>query len=154
MGPRHPLSQKQVEELRKSPHVRFVNANILSFTGEFKEHVYNERQRGVPFREILCKAGIDPDLMGPRRIRNLSSSINEQGRRGVGFSDIVQKNPLPEDKRAAKTIEEKVARLQHELAFVKQEVEYLKKIYLADREAQQGCDSKHRRKSNSKSSGT
>jgi hypothetical protein len=49
-------------------------------------------------------------------------------------------------------MEEKVARLQHELAYVKQEVEYLKKIYLADREAQQGCDSKPHRKSNFKSS--
>lgn len=154
MGSRHPLSQKQVDELRKSPHVRLVNANILSFTAEFKEHVYEERQRGVPFREILSKAGIDPDLMGSRRIRNLSSSINEQGRRGVGFSDIVKKAPLPAEKKKAKTIEDKVARLQHELAYVKQEVEYLKKIYLADREAQQGCNSKHRRKSNSKLSET
>jgi|GEM_PF-177722 len=154
MGQRQPLSQKQVEGLRKSPHVRYVNANILSFTAEFKEHAYKERQRGIPFREILSNAGIDPDLVGKKRIESFSSSINEQGRRGVGFSDIIQKKPLPEDKKAAKTTEEKVARLQHELAFVKQEVEYLKKIYLADREAQQGCDSKHRRKSNSKSFGT
>lgn len=154
MAQRHPLSQKQIEGLRKSPHVRFVNAYILSFTGEFKEHVYNERQRGVPFREILIGAGIDPDLMDSRRIRNLSSSIHGQGKRGTGFSDILQKKPLPDDKKAAKTTEEKVARLQHELAFVKQEVEYLKKIYLADREVQQGCDSKHRRKSNFKSSET
>jgi len=151
---RHPLSQKQIEVLCKSPHVRFVNAHILSFTAEFKEYVYKERQRGVPFREILSEAGIDPDLMGSRRIRNLSSSINEQGRRGVGFSDICKKTPLPAEKKAAKTIEDKVARLQHELAYVTQEVEYLKKIYLADRKAQQVCDSKRRRKSNSKSSET
>lgn len=134
MGQRHPLSEEQVRGLRKNPHVRMVNANILSFTAEFKEFAYNERQKGVPMRDILANAGIDPDLMGARRIRNFSSAINTQGRRGVGFSDIVKKAPLPEEKKRAKTIEEKVSRLQHELGYVKQEVEYLKKVCFASKE--------------------
>lgn len=152
MVKRHPLSKEQVEELSKSPHVRKVNANIVSFTAEFKEYVYKKRQLGMPFADILSKAGIDPDLLGKRGIRNLTASVNSQGKRGVGFSDIIKKVPLPDEKRKAKTIEEKVARLQHEVAYTKQEVEYLKKIYLADREEQRICDSKLLRKSNSKSS--
>lgn len=153
MSQRHPLNSRQIEELRKSPHVRKVNANILSFTAEFKEYVYKKRQLGVPFAEILSEAGIDPELLGKRGIRNLSASINEQGNRGVGFSDIVKKAPLPAEKKKTKTIEDKVARLQHEVAYMKQELEYLKKIYLSDREARRVCDSKLLRKSNSKSSG-
>ena len=76
----------------------------------------------------MTEAGIDPELLGAKRMRNLSSALNSQGRRGCGFSDIVKKTSLPPEKAAARTTEEKVAKLQHELAYVRQEVEYLKKF--------------------------
>lgn len=151
---KQPLSQRQIKELQKSPHVRLANENMLSFTAEFKEYAYNERQRGVPIREILINSGIDPDLMGKRRIHNFLVSLREQGGRGTGFSDILKKAALPIDKRAAKTIDDKVARLQSEFSHVKQDLEHLKKMFLEDREAQQKSKPKCSSHTDSKSSET
>ena len=42
--------------------------------------------------------------------------------------------------------EEKICRLEHELAYVKQEVEFLKKLQMANMEAKKSWESKHRQK--------
>ena len=44
------------------------------------------------------------------------------------------------------TLAARVKDLEHELAYTRQEVEFLKKIHLADLEARKSWESKHRRK--------
>lgn len=145
---RHPLSQTQIEGLRKSPHVEYVTEKTVSFTAAFKEHAHREIQAGKPLYKILKEAGIAPELLG-KRLNSLRTNLKRQGERNGVFTDIHHKNISAE---APRTNEDKIARLEHELAYTKQEVEFLKKIYLADREAQKSCDTRRRRKPNSESS--
>ncbi|MCO5386050.1 MAG: hypothetical protein NHB14_10075 [Desulfosporosinus sp.] len=75
----------------------------------------------------------------------------QQGKSGYGFTDRkVQWSPSAIYGRA-KTSEEKLARLEHELAYTRQELEFVK-IILADREAQREWESKHHRVKSSESS--
>jgi hypothetical protein len=155
MSKRRSLSQEQIEELKKSPHILFVSEKTISYSAKFKEHVYHEYQAGKSYETILSEAGIDPDLLGTRRLNSLRTMVQAEGKREAGFTDKNSRlPPRTLSARVAKTNTGKIARLEHELAYAKQELEYLKKIYLADREAQKACDTKHRRKSNSESSET
>jgi len=153
MGSKSPLTRRQIEELRNSPCVQSVSPKQVCFTAAFKEHVYNEYLSGKSYPEILYEAGIDPEMLGTGRIRSLKTQVIKDARKGGDFTEASNRHRRAEGTRPdAHSTDEKIARLEHELAYTKQELEYLKKIYLADREAQRVCDMKLRRKSNSESS--
>jgi len=154
MSKRRSLSKEQIEELQKSPHILFVSEKTISYSAKFKEHVYNEYQAGKSYETILIEAGIDPDLLGARRLNSLRTMVQSEGKREAGFTDKNSRlPPRTLSAKVAKTNTAKIARMEHELAYTRQELEYLKKIYLAEMEAQKACDSKPGRKSNSESSG-
>ncbi len=145
------LSLEQIEELRNSPYVASVTARQVSFTKEFKQHFYEEYSQGKTPREILRGIGINPETLGESRIISVRMHAVEQGKSGYGFTDRkTQWSPVASHGRA-KTTEEKLARLEHELAYTRQELEFVKKIILADREAQREWKMKQRRTSNSES---
>jgi hypothetical protein len=155
MSKRQALSWEQIEELRKSPHILSVSEKTISYSAKFKEHVYNEYKAGKSYETILTEAGIDPDMLGIKRINSLRTMVHAEGKRKAGFTDKSSRLPYGTyTKRVAKTYEGKITQLEHELAYTRQELEYLKKIYLANMEEQKACDTKRHRKSNSGSSGT
>ena len=41
----NPLSKREIEELRRSPHIVSVSANTVRFTEEFKELAYEAKTR-------------------------------------------------------------------------------------------------------------
>ena len=143
------LTQFQMHELRKSPHIERVTEAQVYFTREFKQRFYEEHLQGKIPSNILRDAGIDPEILGKSRVRSL---------RTVSCYQNKQLNPSPESEKqsteakAARGAEERIVRLEHELAYTKQELEFLKKIYLADREVQQPCEPTPLRKSSSESS--
>lgn len=145
------LSFEQVEELRSSPYVASVTARQVSFTVEFKRHFFEEYTQGKSPREILKGMGINPEALGESRIISIRMHAMEQGRNGYGYTDRKVQWERNTAQGRAKTTEEKIARLEHELAYTRQELEFVKKIILADREAQREWESKQRREKNSES---
>ena len=98
-------------------------------------------------REILIESGIDVEIMGDRRIWSLAEQIKKAAEREGGFEDQREKNSrkpkkMTEEQAMAKRIEQ----LEHELAYTRQEVEFLKKLQAANMEAQKKWESRHRQK--------
>ena len=146
------LSIEQIEELRNSPYVATITARQVSFTKEFKQHFYEEYQQGKSPREILRSMGINPETLGESRIVSIRMHAVQQGKNGHGFTDRkAQWSPGAAHGRA-KTTENRISRLEHELAYTRQELEFVKKIILADREAKREWELKQRRTSSSESS--
>lgn len=128
------LSFEQIEELRGSPYVASVTARQVSFTAEFKQRFYQEYTKGKSPKEILREMGINPETLGESRVVSIRMHALQQGKSGYGFTDRkVQWSPTVAYGRA-KTTEEKLVRLEHELAYTRQELEFVKKIILAGRE--------------------
>ena len=146
------LSEYQIKSLRKSPHVCFVSEVMISFTAGFKRYFYEEHKKGKSPRTILRESGIDPELMGEKRIHSLRTVVMGQSKRGNEFSDTNCKVPTPPSRKAERATDDKIARLEHEVAYTRQEVEYLKKIYMADKEAARAWLSKQNQKQSSESS--
>jgi len=124
---RNSFTEEQVETLRNSPYVRHVNEDTVSFTVEFKDefwHLYNEENM-TPY-DILCGMGIDYYILGSSRVQGITNAIKKERRRYGGFKGVRSADTpgkLPPD--------QETTRLRMEVEYLRQELEFLKKIIMA-----------------------
>ncbi len=143
------FSIEEITELKGNPNVREVSANTVSFTEEFKRRAYSRLVGGEHMREILSSSGIRPEVLGDGRIWSLARKLRKQAEREEGFSDLrTGKRPRPASPPAGGSVPlaKRVEELEHALAYARQEVEFLKKLQMANLEAQKSWESKHRRR--------
>ena len=97
-------------------------------------------------RETDESNGIDPDILGRKRIENFSVRLDDAVREGRFLPDRRIYNSRPAGAAAPEQmpLEERVRWLIHELEYAKQEVEFLKKLQMANTEARKEWESKHR----------
>ena len=131
----NPFTEEQVAELRQNPNVLYVSTDTVQFTSAFKAHYCDERRKNVPVKQIFMNAGIDPEVLGESRISGFCYYINRCLRKGRTFEDH-RSTHLRQSAGTVNSSEEEVVRLRNEVAYLRQEVEFLKKIRLANLEAQ------------------
>ncbi len=85
--------------------------------------------------EILRSMGFDPKMLGTRTWTIVQTMKKELARKG-SFSDVRINNA------ARGEINKNDEWMRHELAYLRQEVEFIKKTILLDREARRKCSSK------------
>ena len=138
------LTEEQLRLLRANINVEKATEYLVVFTESFKQLAWEQKQAGKRMREIFRENGIDPELLGDKRIENFGQMLNRRGRESDGFRDRRKENRRPSAEETAESLEEQVKRLQHELAYTRQEVEFLKKLQMANTEARKQWESKHR----------
>ena len=144
---RKPLNAEEIAELRSNPYVAKVTGNMISFTPEFKRMAYDQITSGKTMREVFEEHGIAPEILGDSRIWGFAEKLRAKAEREEGFTDLREQNmrkPAKETKE--QTLKARVEQLEHELAYTRQEVEFLKKIHTADLEARKLWESKQRQK--------
>ncbi len=142
----NPLSRQEVEKLQKNPYIASVTANTVRFTEAFKELAYEKKLQSVPVTETMRKCGIDPEILGDSRVEGFSYTLNKKAKQKSGFSDGRIENYRRPPKTGEETVEQRLHQLENELAYTRQEVEFLKKLQAANMEAQKQWESKHRQK--------
>ena len=141
------ITKEEIEKLKQSPYVAKATPYQISFTTDFKRMAYEELMGGKMMREILIESGIDVEIMGDRRIWSLTEKIKQAAERDSGFEDQREKNSRkPKKKTEEQTMADLIEQLEHELAYTRQEVEFLKKLQAANMEAQKKWESRHRQK--------
>ena len=140
------FTDEQMEELARNKNVAWVSRTSVQFTAEFKLLVWEQKRQGKRVKEIFRENGIDPDVLGRKRVENFSIRLNEVGRRGGDFEDqrIYNSRPVIVEDKEKMALEDRVLWLTNELAYTKQEVEFLKKLQMANMEARKEWESKHR----------
>ena len=138
------FNEAEVQQLRQNPNVAYVNEREVAFTEAFKQFAWGEKQAGKTFSAIFRENGIDPQILGFKRIENFGRRLRERARNNEDFSDARKENRRPKERHEAVGLEEKISQLAHELAYTRQEVEFLKKIQMANTEARKQWESKHR----------
>ena len=144
----HYFTDEQVKKLQLNPYVRNASNKSITYTNEFRQFFIEEYEKGLLPRQILRKAGFDPEILGKERIRSISKSFRKMAARPEGTADT-RKNSPGRPRTKDLTPEEEILRLKHKIKYLEQENMFLKKINILDRKARQEQD---RRKS-SKSSG-
>ena len=104
----------------------------IFFTKEFKQAFHEKRQEGLTLRETIATLGYDPDVLGERRIEGISHAINKTLREGREFQEGIRSRSSILDEDEPEVTRENFLRMHHELQYMKQEIEFLKKISLPD----------------------
>ena len=98
-------------------------------------------------RSIFEEHGIDPEILGDKRIWSFAHKLRANADRNQGFADLRMNNSRkPAKETREQTLAARVEQLEHELAYTRQEVEFLKKIHTADLEARKSWESRLRQK--------
>lgn len=142
----NPLSKREVEALRRNPNVAAVSTTTVKFTEEFKRLAYEGKRQGISVSETMRRNGIDPEVLGPSRVEGFSYWLNKKAKQDSGFVDHRSENYRRPPKTGEETVDQRIRQLENELAYTRQEVEFLKKLQAANMEAQKQWESKHRQK--------
>ena len=140
------FTEEEITELRTSQYVQNVTVRSLTFTAEFKKIAYRELLKGTPVHEIFESHGISANILGTGRINNFIARLREKGERDEGFTDLRHQRRMQTPEERNLTAEKRIRQLEAELAYTRQEVEFLKKVQAADMEARKAWESKHRQK--------
>lgn len=131
-------SAKQKKQLMANPYTLRVTKNKLYFTKKFKEDFWVSYQAGNAPRKILTDFGYDLSYFEQKQIDSLVQRIKKQAFSGKGFSE----GENHEKRVRIKSVEQSegnpltIEQMQHELQYLRQEVEFLKKIIKADNSRQ------------------
>ena len=123
-----PFTLKQIEQLRKNPYTYKVTDRKIFFTAEFKEAFYQKRQEGMTLKEAFISLGYDPEVLGDKRIDGISHLVNKAVREGKGFHEGVKPRTSILDEQCPDLTQENFLKMHHELLYMRQELEFLKKI--------------------------
>ena len=147
MSGRKDLTPEEIAELRENPWIDSVKGQHISYSEDFKKEAYRELMDGKSMHTIFFEHGINPDVVGDGRIYVLTCRLRKRSGSEEGFKDLRANNQRkPAKPSKEQTLAARVNELEHELAYTRQEVEFLKKIHLADLEARKLWESKQRQK--------
>lgn len=124
---------KEMKLLKANPYTFKVTKNKLYFTVEFKEAFWTAYQAGLAPRKILSDLGYDLEIFSQKQIDSLVQRIKRQAKNGSCFSqgdnrDRRRKDTLAVPEGASAESEETLSQILHEVKYLRQEVEFLKKI--------------------------
>lgn len=141
------LNTEELAELRDSPYVDRIVSGRIHYTPEFKREAYRLLMEGRTMRSIFEEHGIDPEILGDKRIWAFSNKLRAKADRDEGFADLRKNNSRkPSNQTPEQALAARVEQLEHELAYTRQEVEFLKKIHTADLEARKSWESRLRQR--------
>jgi hypothetical protein len=127
-------SAKEIKQLKTNPYTHNVTKNKVYFTAKFKEIFWIKYQGGDAPRKILADLGYEAGLFRQKQIDSIVQRIKSQALSGNGFregenrtkrtgvKEPISRNDLPQS----------LEYMQHELLYLRQEIEFLKKIIKAD----------------------
>lgn len=128
-------TSKQIKELKDNPYTLNVTKNKLYFTIKFKEDFWTSYQAGNAPRRILFDFGYNLEYFGQKQIDSIVQRVKKEALSGNGFSEgenRTKRVPMKATKEEELSSPQSMERMQNELLYLRQEVEFLKKIIIAD----------------------
>ena len=148
-----PLTNEEIAELLRSPYVIGISpSGSIKYSPDFKRMAYESMSKGIPMRQVFEEHGFSVTVLGETRIYAFARNLRTRTHGGEDFSDHRAGNGRKKGVSRSleeMTLEEQVEHLKHELAYAQQELNFLKKIQEADREAQKAWEARRRRRSGS-----
>lgn len=126
---------KQIKKLEANPYTLRVTKNKLYFTIKFKEDFWINYQAGNAPRKILSDLGYDLEYFGQKQIDSIVQRIKKEALSGNGFREGENRErriPVKATNREELSSPQSIERMQNELLYLRQEVEFLKKIIMTN----------------------
>ena len=126
-------TEKEKRKLEKNPYTFKVTEHKLYFTAKFKEDFWTRYQAGFAPRKIMSDLGYDLGMFTQKQIDNYVQRIKREALSENGFSEGENRTRrMPMMDIQAKAEYPSLERMQNELLYLRQEVDFLKKIITAD----------------------
>lgn len=126
---------KQIKKLEANPYTLKVTKNKLYFTIKFKEDFWINYQAGNAPRKILSDLGYDLEYFGQKQIDSIVQRIKKEALSGNGFREGENRErriPMKATNREELSSPQSIERMQNELLYLRQEVEFFKKIIMTN----------------------
>lgn len=129
------FTEEQIKKLKKNPYTFKITRNKLYFTAKFKEDFWISYQAGNAPRKVMQDLGYDFSMFTQKQIDNYVQRIKREALSGEGFREGENRQrriPMKATDEKELSSPQSIERMQNELLYLRQEVEFLKKIIVAD----------------------
>ena len=129
------FTTEQVKQLSENPYTLSVSTATIRYTKEFKERFLELDRKGIGMQACFRQLGYDPEVLGVSRMKSFSTRLKKQVREG---GDLYEGNK-PKKRHpdfsdyGNMPVEEAMVRMQNEILYLHQELEFIKKIIALER---------------------
>lgn len=136
------FSPEEVVSLRNNPYTLKATEKTITFTLRFKEVMLDGLQQGKSPEIIMRELGYDPAVIGDSRVKGIAYHITKEAESPEGLHEG-RRTPrmaraVTEEEVASSAPSRSLRRLQAEVSYLRQEVEFLKKIMQAGNGTKRG----------------
>lgn len=126
------FTPEEIEILRKNPNTWSVNKLRISLTKEAKERILELSDMGYSSQQCLRELGYDTTILGKSRCSSVVYNTQRDVRQGKqvhdGYAKRQPKRLSSDELEDLPLNHESYIRMKNELVYLKQEVDFLKKI--------------------------
>ena len=127
-------TQKQIKELKSNPYTLKVDDKRIFFTIEFKKVFWTKYQAGVSPRSIFKELNYNLDYFGQKQIDSIVQRVKKEAMSGE-FTEGYSRNNRMKIKEPDENISsQNIKQMQNELLYLRQEVDFLKKVLKAEKD--------------------
>jgi len=141
------FTAEQLKELTESTHVAYVSSKTVSFTKAFKTAAWQRYCDGIDPMQIFADAGLNTETLGRARILGFFKLLREAKAKGLSFTEGNEPYPSDAEKtcsfptpprranrgRPPVMSDSEINKLATKVAYMSQELEFIKKIILAEK---------------------
>ena len=125
------FTPEQIQILAANPFTYKITALRISYTLEFKNIFLARFEAGEPVKDIFASLGYDIHILGDNRMYTFARRITRQAEAGNLPTEeppsVKLEKPVNVDYNTMPA-QQSVAAMQREIAYLRQQVEFLKKI--------------------------
>lgn len=129
------FTDEEIDTLSQNIYTRSVSKYVIKFTDDFKEDFWRLYATDMPINEIFQTLGYNPELLGEKRtegfIYNLRKAKLTFEQRAESIKVHGTSAPLPTFNFSEIRSQEAINAMAAELKYLRQEVAFLKKLFLA-----------------------
>lgn len=129
---------EEVEILKENPYTWKVSTDRITYTQEFQKDFWELSLQGLSGTDAFKALGYDPRMLVKERIHNTTKRIRKQGNSPEGIRPKPRKWMRTTRKQFKVADLEKMShkevakRMQQEIVYLQQQVEFLKKVMQQD----------------------
>ena len=134
---RKKFTDEELEILRANPFTHRVDYHHIWFTLEFQNLFLSRYEAGESSPKIFSSLGYDVNIVGYMRVCNYPRQLRKRLESGKQLTESHGNAKAPEPKYVdynTMPAQQSVAAMQRELTYLRQQVEFLKKITELDKE--------------------
>ncbi len=138
MGNKKLFTPEEIKILKGNAYTWKVSADRITYTQDFQKAFWELSLQGLSGTDAFKALGYDPEILGKERIHNTTKRIRRQGNSPEG----IQKKPTQWMRTTRKQFKmadlekmshkEAAKRMQKEIVYLQQQVEFLKKVMQQD----------------------